>query len=276
MSIAEISSPGWLQLVGDFGSTPGTVLFNNQPLHVQSGEWSNSRIRCDRPSDSAGFSGDVVVEVGGHRSNPRRVTGWDVECSIHWQEFGADCPACQWDATWRGKLRADVDLVRGRPETRPRHSTQSSSATTAQQLMFDAASGTYRIRLDTQYDVTWSVGSTGSLPVIGVCPGYFPLPAYTGLCFTIDSGNHRITLQPTFETKAINAFYVPVSGSGDHAGSQPAFANFYGNTPGRGGTATLDSGHHIIEGEQPGGPGQSVLRWTGAAPQHPPLASSPK
>lgn len=274
--IQELADPGWLELTGDFGSTPGTVRFNGQSLPVQAGEWSSRRIRCDRPPDGAGFSGEIVVEVGGHRSNPRRITGWNLDCSIHWQEFGPTCPDCQWDATWRGALRADVDLVRSRPETRPRHGIRTTSATTAQQLVFDAVHGSYRIRLDTEYDVSWSRGSAGTLPVIGVCTGYLPRPTYVGFCFMADPGGGQITLQPAFETKAINALYVPVTGSGDQAGVQAAFANFFGNSPGRSGVATLDSGYHIIEGEQPGGLGQSILRWTGAAPQHPPLPTLPK
>lgn len=278
VSIAEISSNGWLDISGSFGNTPGTVTLGGQPLTVQSGGWQPTKIRCNRPPDSgAGATGDLVVTVNGHASNPRRITGWDVTCTVHWQEFGPPCEACQWDATWRGLLRVDADQVRPGPEQSPRRGVLTSSATAGQQLTFDSASGAYRIRLDESYDVTWSLGSAANTPAIGVCLGYLPTERYKGLCFQLDGPNRQITLQPTWLTTGVNAFYVPVDGEGGtYAGNQPVFTAFSGNFAGNGGIAGLDGSYTLQGGEKPTGTLQTVLRWQSAAAINPPSPQTPK
>lgn len=276
--IAEITSNGWLELVGSFGNTPGTVTLGGQQLTVQSGGWEPTRIRCNRPPDSGtGATGDLVVTVNGHASNPRRITGWDVTCNVHWQEFGPPCDACQWDATWRGLLRADADQVRPGPEQAPRRGVQTSSATAGQQLTFDSASGAYRIRLDISYDITWSLGSAANTPAIGVCLGWLPTERYKGLCFELDGINRRITLQPTWLTTGVNALHVPVDGqTGTYTGNQPVFTAFSGNFASNGGVAALDDSYTLHGGEKPIGSLHTVLRWQSAAAINPPSAQTPK
>lgn len=276
--IAEIATPGWIELQGSFGNTQGTVTLDGQALTVQSGGWQPGTIKCNRPADSgAHATGDLVVTVNGHASNPRRITGWDVTCRVHWQEFGPPCEACQWDATWRGLLRADADLIRNGPEQAPRRGIQTSSATSGQQLTFDSASGAYRIRLDTSYDVTWALGSAANTPAIGVCLGYLPTERYKGLCFQLDGPGRQITLQPTWLTTGVNAFYVPVDGQGGtYAGNQPVFTAFSGNFAGNGGIASLDGSYNLQGGEKPTGNLQTVLRWQSAAGINPPSAQTPK
>ena len=159
----------------------------------------------------------------------------------------------------------------------PRTGVISSSATTAQQLAMDAASGAYRIRLDTSYDVTWSLGTVGNTPPLGVCLGYAPTERYKGLCFQLDSGARTLLLQPTWVTTGVNALYVPVSNDGGtYAGTQPVYTNFMGNFAGNGANGHLDGGFNLQGGEKPIGTLQTVLRWQSASAQNPPNAAAPK
>jgi hypothetical protein len=125
VSIAEISSNGWLDISGSFGNTPGTVTLGGQPLTVQSGGWQPTKIRCNRPPDSgAGATGDLVVTVNGHASNPRRITGWDVTCTVHWQEFGPPCESASGTPPARPAARRRRQCGPGPEQAPPRRADQ--------------------------------------------------------------------------------------------------------------------------------------------------------
>lgn len=81
-----------LDLAGSyFGPDPGTVTVNGTPLLVHS--WTDTNIIAKLPDslDSPGSSGDIVVEVRGHKSNAVPLTQWTgtVTQSMSGNEIGS-------------------------------------------------------------------------------------------------------------------------------------------------------------------------------------------
>jgi len=70
-----------LRIFGIFGSKPGKVTIGGQDAALLS-SWSSTSLTCTLPpGDQAGGSGDVVVEVDGHKSNAVPLTMWKI--TIH-------------------------------------------------------------------------------------------------------------------------------------------------------------------------------------------------
>ncbi|MCC6445518.1 MAG: hypothetical protein IT210_18935 [Armatimonadetes bacterium] len=67
-----------LTLNGQFGTTPGRVTIDGTEASVL--EWQASRVKCLLPpGDQPGASGDVRVEVNGHKSNAVQLTLWTIK-----------------------------------------------------------------------------------------------------------------------------------------------------------------------------------------------------
>lgn len=122
---------GDLYIYGVFGDTQGTVTVGGTTI-TNNVNWTNSQITCTLPHHGeAGFSGDVIVEVNGHRSNAAQLTEWPVPFSIKkiltfsgWnadntEEYLGD-QTCEASGTvW---IRADVRAARTSPADAPHSS----------------------------------------------------------------------------------------------------------------------------------------------------------
>ena len=89
----------YVYVLGQFGSAPGTVTVDGVPVAVT--QWTPTSVYLDFESSR---SGDVVVEVGGRRSNARRLTSWTVPLDI--ENRGEGTLALRMDCTLH--LRADL------------------------------------------------------------------------------------------------------------------------------------------------------------------------
>jgi hypothetical protein len=99
-----------LYIYGSFGdeSSPGTrkVTINNQEVEIDI--WTETVIYCKIKTSGPGSAGDVVVHVGEHKSNPRRLTEWRGKINYTYQSAGS----LKETITFNVHLRADVHHYR--------------------------------------------------------------------------------------------------------------------------------------------------------------------
>ncbi len=128
-----------LILSGDFGDMPGKVFVGGSERSLSGPGWSPTLIYCTL---QRGDVGEVYVEVDGRRSNQRWISAWDmtVKCSRH--PFTPKvCSDCEWDMTWRYRLRADVSPVRYEIEKNVTEGGQQTMGRRGATFSFDAVTG---------------------------------------------------------------------------------------------------------------------------------------
>jgi len=147
---------GKLLLVGRFGDDPGadkrSVTVNATEVAVQ--EWSHGLIICKIPVSGAGSAGDVVVNVGEHASNMRRLTSWEGQIKFTYPSEGS----LMRTALLHIHLRADVGVFRTQPGETPKPFTEKP----------------YRLVSTESFakdsDVFYTVGGTGTSHFDDGCP----------------------------------------------------------------------------------------------------------
>jgi hypothetical protein len=106
-----------LYIYGSFGdeSSPGTrkVTINNQEVEIDI--WTETLIYCKIRPSGPGSAGDVVVHVGEHKSNPRRLTEWRGQINYTYQSAGS----LKETITFKVHLRADVHHYRKEAGSKP-------------------------------------------------------------------------------------------------------------------------------------------------------------
>lgn len=99
-----------LYIYGSFGdeSSPGTrkVTINNQEVEIDF--WSELLVMCRIKPSGPGSAGDVVVHIGDHKSNARRLTEWRGEIKYTYPSAGSLSESI----TFKVHLRADVHHYR--------------------------------------------------------------------------------------------------------------------------------------------------------------------
>jgi hypothetical protein len=110
--LAVDESKNQLQIEGDFGDVPGIVTVGGTSVETI---WDIHVLLCTLPSEGPGSSGDVIVEVRGHKSNVRRLTEW--HGGIIYESSGPG--TLHRSATFVMHLRGDVDDWRNAPADDP-------------------------------------------------------------------------------------------------------------------------------------------------------------
>lgn len=78
-------------------------------------EWSPDFIIADLPRTGTGSTGDVVVHVGNHASNPRRLKRWQGTLRYTWQDIGTLRLMAEMDVD----VRMDAAPIRQKPGQKP-------------------------------------------------------------------------------------------------------------------------------------------------------------
>lgn len=159
-----------LFVTGEFGNTQGGVTLGGTALEVQA--WTASQITCTLPPTGGG---DVVVTVGGRRSNARRLTQWILP--VHYAGIGTGEDGHVERADFQLRLRADAQPRRGGARDAPDTSVMRNQGALTSQGSTASVSlmGTYtHVESGTglTYHADWSGGGalTPHEPGFGAAP----------------------------------------------------------------------------------------------------------
>jgi len=252
-----------LWLTGDFGSRPGKVTINDQPVALK-GSWSPTLVKVDLPDSGPASAGPVVVEVSGHKSTPVPLSHW--EGDVYYEDkHTAPSDTVDIVVRWHISLRADVHDYREKPRFEP-HAVPVSSTC-------DRTSFCHWTCTGAQGSSAWS----GTGDPAQSAPG----PNSSGHMFQV-----AYTIDP--ETKKLKLGLIAVDKQTITTGSQtldlPINVQVFSERPGPFALPTIDidlandfsipSGHL---GYSPGA-GASVytLDWSAMKTGFPPLDSTPR
>jgi hypothetical protein len=136
-----------LNVMGSFGADPGgsdgkvTIDDGSGPVALAVISWSPDLIRANLPISGPGSWGNVMVEVRGHRSNPRQLLAWQGTMTYTMSEVGSLTQRFELDLL----LRTDAQEVRNLPGQAPiPNTTAVFHATRAVDARY-AANGTYSV-----------------------------------------------------------------------------------------------------------------------------------
>lgn len=286
-----------LTINGIFGPIPGTVTIDGRTATVASGGWGPSTIRCLLPpANQPGGAGNVVVEVGGHRSNPVPLTAWKL--SIHTETdarysgtvllipgeggpdvFGDQSGSTHTEADLEVWIRADVHTYRTSPGQTTLNSvfrnfftTHNARKTRDVRVTGWDAGGTVTTLVhyagQAPYD-TWTdtLSATGATPVL--FDGSDPRGLPTNLSGSVDPAAHTMKLTPVLVAQPlfrnVHATVGPPPTTSD---------NFRGVTVSYGSSGldvalgtdfgvTPGSRTEPIDNPSAGVTGTTTIRWTG-------------
>lgn len=110
-----------MDIAGLFGQDPGAskreVTIADTPVEVVT--WAADRIQCDIPNFGQGSVGDVVVSVGGHKSNKVPLTEWNIPFTYTRHSWGSLTDTFHINV----HIRADVHDWRDKPHETPNKAT---------------------------------------------------------------------------------------------------------------------------------------------------------
>lgn len=182
-----------LYIEGHFGTRPDRVTIDDGggPVEVAIKEWSSTGIITAPPLTGAGSIGDVVVHVGEHSSNPRRLHRFTGTAYYRLTDAGSLTQSVEMELN----TRLDVDEMRYLPgETPWRPQTWGTgSGSPAAGATYEASGSYTRVTGDCTETVTWSGGAS-------VPHGVHDTEVYAqGLWI---DGSSRLTLLISFNAEA--------------------------------------------------------------------------
>ena len=102
-------------IFGNVASNEREVRIGGVPVTVKS--WAPDKVVCKLPQSGAGSSGDVEVQVRGHKSNVRQITQWRFDVAYDWSP--TELPPLSTAGILSLIFRADVGHYRDHPGVPP-------------------------------------------------------------------------------------------------------------------------------------------------------------
>ncbi|MBK8270907.1 MAG: hypothetical protein IPK83_22390 [Planctomycetes bacterium] len=250
-----------LTLDGSFGDTPGTVTIDGTPLSVR--EWTTGRIECDVAEGGPGYSGKVMVETDGLKSNPRALSQWNLTLNRLFMDFptqlSTNCPACFYEATIHYSFSADVGGTRQRPDEAVTASNYTGSAFEGD-IEVTNAGGSYFIGQGST--ITLLPNADDGAELIGTCVGFLPPEDnnYLGACYFVNGQTSSIAFSPTLFAQGLIRNYT----GGAYDGIvEPYGVLYFGNLIGNELVLSLSPNFTIEAGHQDTGD-NSYFEWESA------------
>lgn len=200
----EVDEPGErLVLRGAFGDEEGEIEIGGAEAEVIS--WSDEEISVRLPAaDEAGGSGEVVVRVRDHESNPVPLTLWHGELRYD-EASGNYAPVLVATTTFDLYFRADVHPRRERPEEEPVEPVVDFLSSPGSRAEYECA-GTESVGMG----ITFSLSGNGEIPM--VLPPQVP---DTGFYFSgeVDTVGDRIDFVELSVDDTEDACVITVTGA---------------------------------------------------------------